>query len=428
MDRTINNTGRRKRQHIAVALAAVVALVAAWQGSVHVGGPRLKVDTSQMIISTVEKGVFREYFTFDGRVEPAVSVYLDIEEGGRVEAIVAEGGQPVTQGDLILRFSNSQVQRTGIETETRLLEALDAYRSTELSSSQSALLRQEALLELDHQITELAARFARYEALMKGPNSPISRELHETTRDQLQYLQSRRKLMQERMAQEELLTNRRLELATESIARLNEGRNLLSQMLEGLEVRAPISGHLSSIDAQVGQNIGRGERIGQIDVPDRYKISASIDQYYIARVQVGTTGHVRVDGRDWDVRVQKVYPEVRDSLFKADLLFTGPVPATLKRGQAVNVELSFGSPRESLHVARGGFYQHTGGRWAYRLAPDGRSARRVDVVLGRQNPRQVEVLEGLQQGDRIITSSYESYNEIQQLKFDRAITNTGEPP
>ena len=183
--------------------------------------------------------------------------------------------------------------------------------------------------------------------------------------------------------------------AKKSIARLNENMELLNRIVQSLEVRAPISGYLSTIDAQVGQNINRGQRIGQIDLLDKFKIRARIDQLYISRVVVDTPGHVTLDGKSWDVKVQKVYPEVKNSLFEADIVFTDAVPESLKRGQTVTVELSFGAPSQTLIVSKGGFYQQTGGRWVYLISKDGKTAHRADVKLGRQNPRQVEVLEGL---------------------------------
>jgi HlyD family secretion protein len=428
VDRVIEKKGRSPLQWALVAAGAVVVAIIVWQLLVRTGSNRLRVDASRITVGTVEKAEFREYYPFDGTVEPAVSVFLDIEEGGRVDQIVAEGGQPVKEGDLILRFSNAQAQRTAIETETRLLETLDAYRGTEFTSSQSTILRQEALLELDHQIVDVEAKFKRYDSLMGTPNSPISREVYETTRDQLKYLKDRRALMQARMQQEELLNDNRLKLARDSISKLNESRELLNRIVGSLDVRAPISGHLSTIDAQVGQNINRGQRIGQIDLLDKFKIRARIDQFYISRVQVGTPGHVNLDGRNWDVEVQKVYPEVKQNTFEADVTFSGEVPPTLKRGQTVTVELSFGSPAQSLIVPKGGFYQQTAGRWVYLISPDGKTARRAEVQLGRQNPRQVEVLEGLREGDRIVSSGYDAYNNADELRFSEAITSAKGKP
>jgi HlyD family secretion protein len=411
-----------------MAAGALAVIFIVWQLFVRTGSSRLRVDATRLNTAVVEKGLFSEYYPFDGSVEPATSVYLDVEQGGRVEKIFVEGGAKVQKGDLIMRFDNVSAQRSAIETETRLLETLDTYRNTEFNKATSSLQRQDTLLDLDHQLQDLEAKFRRYDTLMKSPNSPISQEQYETTRDQLKFLKSRRELMAERIRQEEIMSNNQLELARRSIARMNESRELLSRSMEAMEVRAPISGSLSTIDAEVGQNVPPGKRIGQIDVLDGYKIRTHIDQAYNGRVQVGTPGHVTLDGKSWDVKVQKVYPEVRQNIFDADVVFADEVPTSLRRGQTVTVELNFSSPKESLIVAKGSFYQHTAGRWVYLLAADGKSARRVDVQLGRQNPRQVEVLDGLQEGDRIVASGYDTYNDLDELTFSEAIPAQQEKP
>jgi HlyD family secretion protein len=427
MDRVIEKKGRSPTQWVLLAAGGIALLFIAWQLFARTGGSRLKVDVTRLTTAVVEKGEFREYYPFDGTVEPATSVYLDVEQGGRVEKIFIDGGQQVQKDDLILRFANVAAQRNAIETETRLLDSLDTYRNTEFNKSTSSLQRQDMLLDLDHQILDLESKYRRYDALMKTPNSPISMEQYETTRDQLKYLKDKRDILAKRISQEEIMSTNQLAQAKQSIARLTESMELLSRTVQALEVRAPIAGYLSTISAEVGQNVGAGQRIGQIDVQGGFKIRTRIDQAYITRVQAGTPGQVQLDGKNWDVEVQKIYPEVKQNVFEADVVFKGELPPSLKRGQTVTVELSFGSPSQSLMVAKGGFYQHTGGRWVYLVAADGASARRVDVRLGRQNPRQVEVLEGLREGDRIVASGYDSYNDMDELRFSDAITTQGTP-
>jgi HlyD family secretion protein len=422
MDRVIEKKARPAWQWAMLAAGVVVAIFVLWQLFVRTGSSRLRVDSTRLNTAMVQKGQFREYYPFDSTVQAANTVYLDVEQGGRVEKIFFKGGEQVKQGDLILRFDNVAAQRSAIETETRLLETLDTYRNTEFNTATSSLQRQDQLLDMDHQIQDLEAKFKRYDALMKSPHSPISMEQYETTRDQLKFLKSRRELMAERIRQEEIMSTNRLDLARRSITRMNESRELLSRSMEAMEVRAPVTGTLSTIDAEMGQNVPMGKRIGQIDEPGSFKLRARIDQAYNGRVLAGTPGHVAMDGKDWEVKVLKVYPEVKQNIFEADVVFADQAPPSLKPGQTVTVDLSFSSPVESLIVAKGSFYQQTGGRWVYLVAPDGKSARRMDVKLGRQNPRQVEVLEGLREGDRIIASGYESYNDIEELQFSEAIS------
>lgn len=422
MDRVIEKQSHPASRWMLIGVGALAVVLVAWQVVSRAGSSRLRVDAARITTAVVQKGVFREYYPFDGTVEPATTHYLDVEQGGRVERIHVEGGQQVKQGDLLVTFANVQAQRNAIETETRLLETLDIQRNTEFNRATSSLIRQDQLLDLDHQILEIENRFQRYDALMKNPNSPISREQYEITRDQLQFLKKRRELMAERIRQEEILSANQLKVAKESIVRLNESMELLNRIVQALEVRAPIDGQISSISAEVGQNINAGQRIGQIDAPEGFKIRTRVDQAYLGRVTPGQPGHVSLDGRTWEVKVQKTYDEVKSGVFEADVVFEGDVPDNLRRGQTVTVELSFGAPVESLMVAKGGFYQHTAGRWVYLVDAGGGSARRADVRLGKQNPRQVEVLEGLREGDRIITSGYDSYNDVDELRFSEALT------
>ncbi len=421
MDKFIEKKPLASRRWVILGGGALLALVVAWQVLSRTASSRFSVDATRVTTAVVKLGEFLEYYPFDGTVEPATSVYLDVDEGGRVDEILVEGGAHVGKGDLILRFSNATLQRNAIDTETQLLENLDIQRNTQFNRAQSALLLKETLLDLDHQILDMQNKFRRYEALMKDGSNVISQEAFETTRDQLQYLRDKRTLLAERIRQEDILSANQIAQAKESIERLNTSMKLLDHIVKSLEVRAPISGFLSTIDAQVGQNIPRGQRIGQIDLLDEFKVRVKIDQFYISRVEIGTSGHLSLDGRDYEVKVQKIYPEVKQNAFEADVVFVDATPDTLKRGQTVTVELSFGSPSRSLTVAKGGFFQQTAGRWVYLVSADGRSARRVSVRLGRQNPREVEVLEGLNEGDRIVSSSYETFNNVDELRFSASI-------
>jgi HlyD family secretion protein len=348
-------------------------------------------------------------------------VYLDVEEGGRVDEILVEGGQHVEKGDLILKFSNTALQRTSIDTETQLLYNLDIQRTSEVDRAQSGLILREQLLDLKHQILDAQNKLHRYDELVKDGNTAISQETYETQRNQVRFLEEHRDLLEERIRRDDAHTRELLGQVRHSIDRLNTSLDLLGKIVKSLEVRAPISGYLSTIDAEIGQNIPAGQRIGQIDLLDKFKVRVKIDQFYIARVQVGTTGRVNLDDRNWEVKVTKVYPEVKNSAFEADVVFTGAAPESLKRGQTLTVELTFGSPTRTLTVAKGGFFQQTSGRWVYLIAADGRTAHRVDVRLGRQNPREVEVLDGLREGDRIITSGYDTFNGVDQLKFNEPL-------
>jgi len=419
MDRVLEKRRGPSAGVLALAAFAVAALALVYFMITRSAETRLRVDPTRMTTARVEMGEFREYYPFDGRVEPETTVYLDIEEGGRVEEIFVEGGRYVEQGDLILRFSNATLQRSSIDTETRLIENLNSLNNTQFNRAQSALLLRDQLLDLDYRILDTEKTHERYAAL--NAQDAVTREAFEQARDELQYLRRKRELLAERIEQENRMTERQLEQASTSIERLELSLDLLTRIIDSLDVRAPISGFLSSVNAELGQNINRGQRIGQIDVLDGYKVSVSIDQYYISRVEVGTRGRLELDGQTYDVVVEKIFPEIVNDAFTVDVDFSADVPPALRRGQRVTVEMSFGEPTESLMVARGGFYQQTSGRWVYLISEDRETARWTPIRLGRQNPRFVEVLEGLRPGDWILTSSYESFNEADELRFSEPI-------
>jgi HlyD family secretion protein len=384
------------------------------------GKSRLKVDPSRMTFSKVETGEFREYYPFDGTVEPVTSVYLDVETGGRVDAIFAEGGKFVQKGDLILRFSNTSLQRSSIDSERGLLETLNIQRDTQFNRAQNKLLLKDQLVDLNYQILKLEDKYRRYGAL--GANSGVlSEEELKIVKDELEYKKNKKELLEERIRQEDQLSQTQVAQADKSVARLNRSLDLLAKTVESLDVRAPISGYLSSIDAQIGQNIPAGKRIGQIDLLEKLKLRAGIDQYYIAKVQVGTKGKFSLEGKPYAVEVQKIYPEVKDDKFTVDMAFVEGIPEGIKRGQTLTVELDFSESGKSLVVTKGGFYNQTNGRWVYLISEDRLSASRTNIRTGRQNPRDIEVLEGLREGDCIITSGYDAFNEVDTLVFEQPI-------
>lgn len=415
MDRALERKPGPSVGVLALAAFGAVALALGYLVIMRSGETQLRVDSTRLTLAMVETGEFRDYFPFDGVVEPMTTMYLDVEEGGRVEEILVEGGRHVEAGELILRFSNAAVQRNSIDTETALVENLNALRNTQISLAQSELLLRDQLLDLEYRIVATQMTFDRYARLSDG--GAVAREAFETVGEELEYLKEKRELLVERIVREEALGEQQTAQADYSINRLSLSLELLNRMADRLDVRAPISGYLSSIDANLGENVNRGQRIGQIDVLDGYKISVGVDQYYIARVQVGTPGRLELDGEVYDVVVDKLFTEVVNDAFMVDVAFVGEIPPNLRRGQRLTVELNFSETTEAVMVARGGFFQQTAGRWVYLVAEDGESARRTAIRLGRQNPRFVEVLEGLRPGDRIVTSSYEAFNQVDELVF-----------
>lgn len=384
------------------------------------GTTRLNIEGTRLTVAQVKEGEFQEYVPINGAVQPMTTVYLDLEEGGIVEKIYVEGGNPIKQGELILSFSNSTAQKQNIETETRLLENLNQLRNSKISLTQSNLLLKDQLLDLNHRIVEQEKTYQRFERLMKSPNSQITKEQFETARDQLAYFKDKRTLLEERIQQEKILEVQQSAQIESSIKRVERNLEILAKIIDSLEVRAPIDGHLSTLSAEIGQSFQRGQRIGQVDQLDSFKVRADVDQYYISKVAIGQHGTFEFGGRPYRLEIVKIYPEVTDGMFEVDMRFD-EVPSGIKRGQTLRIDLSLSEVKRTNVVAKGGFYKHTNGRWAYRVAPDGKSARKTNIVVGRQNPQSVEVLEGLAPGDWILTSSYERLDDVDELTFPEAI-------
>jgi len=422
MDRPIEQKKWPRRTLVLYAAVACVGVALITMTLANSGRTRLSIDPNRLTISKVELTRFQEYIPITGTVQPNNTVYLDLEEGGNVEKIYVESGKPIKKGTLILTLSNTTAQKQNIDAETRLIDNLNQLRNSKISLTTSNLVLKDQLLDLDYKILDLDKTFTRYQQLFKNPTPAVSREQFESTRDQLAYLKNKRTLLQERIRQETELQEQQSSQIESSIARVNRNLELLSRIVESLEVRAPVDGQLSTLNAEVGQGFQRGQRIGQIDQMDSFKVQADIDQYYISTVAVGQTGTFELNGRTRELKVTKVYSEVTKDTFKVDLAFADAIPEGIKRGQTLQIDLRLGESKRTNVVDKGGFYRYTNGRWAYLVASDGSSARRTNIVLGRQNPQSVEVLQGLKAGDAIITSSYDGFNDADVLTFSRPLS------
>ncbi|HEY6881457.1 MAG TPA: HlyD family efflux transporter periplasmic adaptor subunit, partial [Polyangiales bacterium] len=314
-----------------------------------------------------------------------------------------------------------QAQKQNIEAETRLIDNLNQLRNSKIQLTEQNLILKDQLLETEYRLGELERTHKHYTELMKTPNTVISKEQFDATTAELTYLRGKRELLIERIKRETELQQQQSKQIDDSIERVNRNLALLTRIVDSLEVRAPIDGHLSTLSAEVGQRFASGQRVGQIDRPDGFKIRADIDQYYISRVAIGQKGKFEFGGQTYEVETTKIYPEVENDMFHADLAFIGAPPDGVKRGQTLNIDLGLSAPRRTTLVAKGSFYQHTSGRWAYLLGDDGLTAHRTPITLGRQNPQQVEVLEGLKPGDWIITSSYDQFGDAAELTFPKSL-------
>lgn len=415
MDRRIEKSAwQRHRKSMIWAGALLLALVAVWYLRPD-AGRALKVENDRIVVSTVEVGDFDDYIPVRGQVAPLKTVFLDAIEGGRVEAIFVEDGTEVKAGDLIIDLSNTQLQLDVIAREAEVTEQLNNLRNTELSLEQNRLEHKRNLVDINYHIIRLSREINRLEPLVE--KDLVDDGTLERLRDELDWYEARREVTLESQATDERL--QKVQMAQLRIAGEQLERNLevASRNMDSLQVRAPVSGKLTAFDLEVGQALSRGVNIGQIDDPESYKVTANIDEYYLPRVDLEQTGTFRADTRDYALIVRKVYPQVQNGTFKVDLVFAGDEPGSIRRGQTLQLNLQLGRPSRSLLIPNGAFYQDTGGNWVFVVTADGSRAVRRSVRTGRRNLRFIEILDGLEAGERVITSPYTNYLDMDRLEL-----------
>ncbi|HJN49072.1 MAG: HlyD family efflux transporter periplasmic adaptor subunit [Pseudomonadales bacterium] len=421
MDRPIEQKQWPVSRIITYSVTGLLVIGLGYSAISSSGKSRLNVDVARISVSQVSQGEFEEYIPIIGSVQPRTTVYLDLQEGGIVEEVFIASGSWVDKGDVILRFNNTNVQKNTIDSETRILENLNQLRNSKISLTEKNLILKDQLLDLNYRILDLEKDYKRFITLKEQPNTTISQQQFESTKDELEYLKNKRGLLTERIRQESILREQQNRQVDDSIDRVNRSLEVLSRIVDSLEVRAPISGYLSAMRAEIGQSFTKGHRIGQVDRLDVFKVIANIDQFYISKVEVSQQGSFDFDGQQYQLKVIKIYPEVTNDAFQVDMGFAGTVADGIKRGQSLQIDLSLSETNTSTLVTKGGFYRHTNGRWVYRLTDDGSAAYRVAVVPGRQNPKSFEVLEGLETGDWIISSSYDLFRDADELTFSEPI-------
>jgi HlyD family secretion protein len=415
MDRRVEKKSQHwKKAGIALAVIAVGVFV----GNMILGaqgGRTFKIDKSRLTISSVSEGTFEDFIPVRGQVTPLKTLYLDAIEGGRVERILVEDGTLLKKGDLIVELSNSALQVGFTANETRVTDQLNQMRSQELQLEQNRLLHKRNLIDFNYQIKRLT-RQAQRERDLITTNAVSQRQLDETE-DSLEYNIQRRDLTLESQATDARLQESQLTFLREAAKRLEHSLVVARKNLDALNVRAPVDGKLSGFNVEIGQNIPRGERLGQIDDPDNYKLTANIDEFYLGRVDLGQSANFERRGRQYAMRISKIYPQVNNGQFEVDFVFVGAQPTAIRRGQTIQTRLTLGDATKARLVPNGAFFQDTGGNWVFVVSEDGGEAVKRPVRLGRRNARFIEVLEGLEIGDKIVTSAYSSFVEMDRLKL-----------
>lgn len=421
MDRIIEKKKWPPKTILGVAGACAVTMALAFLVFDSPRTSTILIDPSRISVTRVQQGDFLEFIPIIGTVEPIKTVYLDAVEGGRVDEILAEDGKPVKAGDMIIRLSNAALQKESISTESRLLENINTLRNTRIDLAEKELILKEELLNTSYRVQQLEKKHRRFKKLISEGNSALSQSEFELVADELVYQRNKREIIEARIVQEKTLREQQLEQVDATIERVERNLSIIEETVDSLDIRAPISGHLSTLKVEIGQSVSKGNNIGQIDVLDEFKVRAQVDQYYIAKVALGQIGDFEFDAESYDVEVRKIYPEVSNDMFEVDLAFLDEVPTGIKRGQSLRINLSLSGASKSLLVKRGGFYRSTGGRWIYQVATNGRHAYRQDIQIGRQNPSFFELLGGLNEGEQVITSSYDSFGSAEKIEFTQPL-------
>ena len=411
MDKKIEKKTKLPRLLIAVVLIAGAAVLFSFTKGRH--RQSLRVEEERLTIATVHTGTFQEFVPVTGTTEPIKTHYLDAIEGGRVEHVYREAGSYVAKGDEIVRLSNTSLLMDAMFREAEFFGQSNNLRNTKLSLEQNRLEIRLQLLEVDNQI--LDQQRVTEETRVLSENLLIPERDYSVAKQDLAYLQEKRELMKAAQQQETLFRQSQVEQLEASLERMATNLELVKSNLDSLVIRAPVTGLLSSLEAEVGQSKSRGQRLGRVDVVDGFRVRAVVREHYISRVQVGQLGTYALGGYDGTLSVSKIYPEVMDGNFEIDMHFEGGVPEGIRRGQTLRIRLMIGDPSDSTLVEKGAFFQETGGKWIFVLTESGDEARRQAIELGRSNSLFFEVLGGLVPGDRVIVSPYDDFEDVDRL-------------
>ncbi len=402
-----------KASHIAMAAGGVVVAALILWAVLGDHRKTMRIDSSNAIIATVTRGEFNDYMRVNGQVAPISVVQLSPEEGGIVREKVAEEGAKVKAGDVILRLSNSNLDLQILNAEAELAEKQNLLRNTQVTMQQDKLSNEQERMQLTMDTERKHRTASQYERLYA--ERLISHEKYLQAKEDYDLSARKLQLVEERLRQDSIYRSVQMEQMEDNLANMRKNVLLIRERKAKLEVTAPIDGELGLLDAELGQSISAGQMVGQISDLSDYKIEAKIDEHYIDRVVSGLPAQFDKQGGKFNLRVRKVYPEVRDGRFRTDFVFDGERPDNIRTGQTYYIDLQLGEPTECVMIPRGTFFQATGGQWIFVLDAEGKHAYRRNIRIGRQNPQTYEVLEGLEAGEKVITSGYEAYGDCEEL-------------
>tara|TARA_R110002073_G_scaffold279026_1_gene443128 strand:- start:414797 stop:416047 length:1251 start_codon:yes stop_codon:yes gene_type:complete len=413
MDIQLEKKKGLRPKHYGFIAVGLLVLFLVWKMIFGQNLSTFRTEKDKLTISDVTAAKFDDYITINGAVSPISTIYMDAYEGGRVSEKLIEEGAMVKKGDIILKLENMNLYEQILASESNLALKQNDLRSTRLTFDQRQFEGNKSLANAEYELQRKTRNFEQNkelyaDELISKEDFLISKEDYELSKKQFDI----QKLQTE---QDVKMRNTSLKGLDTDLERMKKTLGMVYERLDHLNVRAPADGQLGFLDAEIGQSIGQGQRIGQINVLTDYKIEADIDEHYIDRVKRDLTAQLDRNNSEYNLRVRKVYPEVRGGKFRVDLVFTGDKPENIRTGQNFNIKLQLGASNDALLISKGSFFQSTGGQWVFVVDPSGDFALKRAVKIGKQNSRFYEVLEGLQPGEKIITSNYDTFGDAERI-------------
>jgi HlyD family secretion protein len=401
-----------KRIATIAGIVAVCGLIAA---SLYFtsGKSRLNVDTERITVSEITKGSFQEFIPVNGVVLPVTTIYLDAMEGGRVEEKFVDDGTEMKKGQPILRLSNTDLELGLVTQQTNVYNLLTQMQISRNAAQQNTVNKLNQMTDVESQLKE-AERIYNLDKHLYVEKA-IGMQEFKQAENNYNYFSQKKNLTKQILKQDSSSNLQQLTQARQSYEGSQNALNVMRKKVGDLIVRAPVDGQLTSLDAEIGQSKNKGERLGQLDVTSGFKVRADIDEHYISRIFPGLMGDFTLSDKTYKLKIKKVYTQVTNGRFQVDMEFTDAIPQGIRRGQTLQVRLALGDETQAILLAKGGFFQQTGGNWIFKVSENGSVAYKADIQLGRQNPDYYEVLQGLKPGDKVVTSSYENYGTMQEL-------------
>jgi len=374
-----------------------------------------RIEKEKVSISEITYGKFNDYISVTGQVVPISTIYLDAIEGGLVQEIVLDEGSMVKEGDIIIRLNNNDLNLNIMNSESSLAYHTNELRNTQIQMEQQKIQNKRELLQIDFELVRLKRVYLQNEELFK--DGLIAKEEYLVSKEDYEKSALNRELIFQKLIQDSIFReNQKLQM-DENLANMQLNLKMVRERLENLNIKSPVNGQLGFLDAELGQSIGKGTRVGQINVLSSFKIEAGIDEHYIDRIRTGLLAYFERNTEMYNLEIKKVYPEVRDSRFTVEMLFKSDLPENIRIGQTYHIKLELGAPQTSILVTRGGFFQSTGGQWIYVLDTQEKFALRREIKIGRYNPQYYEVIEGLEEGEKVITSNYDLFGDNEKIEF-----------